>query len=406
VPAALRLRLGTQFLAQHAEQFNRLQRMAFAPSPASTDGPVASAPLVSRYEPPLSSFFVAALPRAFVEGAGGTVYDADARLYAPPGTFPASWADRWPAGPSARLAAAPAEAHALLGTLIQPFGWMYYHFVVETLPKLVLLRDALPSAASLPRLTDAGDAWNASGARLLLWGAPWEAAWLQLLGVPRSAAVAYDPARRYAAELLLLPSPVPSVTPPAEALLAARGAVCAVVGCAVLRDAIVYTSRAGERSRAVANEAALLDALRVAFPALQLLVHTRDVPPAAAVAMFARAAAVVGPHGAGLSHALFCQPGTALVELVFMHSPPMMFWHIAAALQLRYAMAPLPHSFWRVLACVCCFADVDASRAVQGTACQGGGRRRGGRAAAPHACCVRRRVRSGLVCCARARGRL
>jgi len=40
------------------------------------------------------------------------------------------------------------------------------------------------------------------------------------------------------------------------------------------------------------------------------------------------------------------------VELVFMHSPPMMFWHIAAALQLRYAMAPLPRSFWRVLPCL------------------------------------------------------
>jgi capsular polysaccharide biosynthesis protein len=331
--------------------------MAFVPAAAhaASDGSLTAAPStrVSRYEPPLSSFFVAALPHAFVEGVGGTVYDDEARLFAPPGTFPASWATRWPAGPSARLAARPAEAHALLGTLIQPFGWMYYHFVVETLPKLVLLRDALPAAASLPRLTAAADAWNASGARLLLWGAPWEADWLQLLGVPRGAAVAYNPETRYSASLLLLPSPVPSVTPPSEALHAARGAVCAVVGCAVPRDAIVYASRAGERSRAVANEEALLDALRTAFPRLQLLVHTRSVPPASAVAMFARAAAVVGPHGAGLSHALFCQPGTALVELVFMHSPPMMFWHIAAALQLRYAMAPLPHSYWCVAICLC-----------------------------------------------------
>ena len=340
---------------------------------ASDGGSLVAAPStrVSRYEPPLSSFFVAALPRAFVEGVGGAVYDDEARLYAPPGTFPASWAARWPAGPSARLAAQPAEAHTLLGTLIQPFGWMYYHFVVETLPKVVLLRDALPAAASLPRLTAAADAWNASGARLLLWGAPWEADWLQLLGVPRGAAVTYNPETRYAASLLLLPSPVPSVTPPSEALHAARAAVCAVVGCAVPRDAIVYASRAGERSRAVANEEALLDALRSAFPTLQLLVHTRGVPPASAVAMFARAAAVVGPHGAGLSHALFCQPGTVLVELVFMHSPPMMFWHIAAALQLRYAMAPLPNSYWCVAAWCCSGACADAA-APQGAACQGG----------------------------------
>ena len=66
-----------------------------------------------------------------------------------------------------------------------------------------------------------------------------------------------------------------------------------------------------------------------------------------AIQLFARARLVVGPHGAGLSHTLFCGPGTAVVEIAFMRSPPMMFWHIAAALRLHYALAPLPRSFWR-----------------------------------------------------------
>jgi capsular polysaccharide biosynthesis protein len=358
----------SQFLQQHAEQFSRLQDMLFLPSASAgspggsaSASPLAAAPraardgsgaAVSRYAPPLSTFFVAAVPHAFVEGAGGAVYDGDARLFAPPGTFPASFAALWPAGPSAALAAAPAARHALLATLIQPYGWMYYHFVVETLPKLVLLRDALPALAALSPAAAApvACAWNASRARVLLWGMPWEADWLALLRVPAAAAVAYEPSRRYAAALLLLPSPVPAVTPSAEALHAARDAVCAAVpgACGGARDLLVYASRAGERSRAVANEAPLLDALRAAFPALRVVVQRRGASAAELVATFARAVAVVGPHGAGLSHILFCQPGTAVVELVFMHSPPMMFWHMSAALRLRYAMAPLPHSYWRV----------------------------------------------------------
>jgi hypothetical protein len=92
--------------------------------------------------------------------------------------------------------------------------------------------------------------------------------------------------------------------------------------------------------------AAELAALAAAFPRLRLVVHRRSASAKEAVTMFAAAAAVVGPHGAGLVHTLFCQPGTALVELVFLHSPPMMFWHMASAMRLRYAMVPLPRSFW------------------------------------------------------------
>lgn len=67
-----------------------------------------------------------------------------------------------------------------------------------------------------------------------------------------------------------------------------------------------------------------------------------DVP----VGLFSAAAAIVGPHGAGLTHALFAPKGTVIIEFVFMRSPPMMFRHIAEALGMQYAMSPLPHSYW------------------------------------------------------------
>jgi hypothetical protein len=421
--------------AARAELTRRASSHAAPHASSAAAATAAAAAQVSSYAPPLATFFVASVPHASVGGAGGAVYDGAARLYAPPGTFPATWTARWPAGPSAALAAQPAERYDVLATVIQPYGWMYYHFVVETLPKLVLLRDTLPSAA--PQLHDGemtsapasssssdggggggtageADAWNATGARLLLWGMPWEGEWLDLLRVPRAARVAYDPARRYAASLLLLPSPVPAVTPSAEALHAAREAVCTALpaaACGGARDVLVYSSRTGERSRAVANEERLLDALRRAFPALRVVVHRRGASAAEAVATFARAAAVVGPHGAGLSHILFCQPGTVVVELVFMHSPPMMFWHISAALQLQYAMAPLPRSFW----CVAQVASIPRRsceiragaltrhvlrcRWAQGTSRQDGGHGGGcGAAAPPAAGSAQQRARAGRGC--------
>lgn len=49
--------------------------------------------------------------------------------------------------------------------------------------------------------------------------------YLQLLGIPPERVVAYDPTRIYCADTLLLPTPTPRITPPREALLAAREAL-------------------------------------------------------------------------------------------------------------------------------------------------------------------------------------
>jgi Glycosyltransferase 61 len=329
-----------QFIHNHAQQFNRVQRILFNETPQSSS--TGKAQSYSRYEPPLNTFFVASVPNAYVHGITGAVHDADLRLFAPPGTFMSE--TDVPIGPDMAPEARGnrSTTFPLLATVIQSYGWMYHHWVVETLPKLVLLRDVLPTALGT-------GAWDASQLGVLTWGQPWEAEWLDVLHIPRSAALTFDPNLGAVAKTLLLPSPVQIITPPAESLHLARDAVLSTLPPAGPRNLIVVTSRAGERSRSVANENDLLYALAAAFPMFTVVAQNRSVRPKEAVALFSRAVAVVGPHGAGLSHTLFCPPGTAVVELMFMRSPPMMFWHMAAALNLRYAMAPQPRSFW----CAC-----------------------------------------------------
>ena len=69
---------------------------------------------------------------------------------------------------------------------------MYYHFVLETLPRLTLV---LPALRADPDL------------KLLMWGRPYEAAYLTRMGVSPERVVAYDPDVAYVAETLLYPTP-------------------------------------------------------------------------------------------------------------------------------------------------------------------------------------------------------
>jgi tetratricopeptide (TPR) repeat protein len=127
---------------------------------------------------------------------------------------------------------------------------------------------------------------------------------------------------------------------------------------------VVYVSRNREHSnRALLNEAGVIELLTVlvqdynancttterqnasaaaaGLPRLQLWIFKGESTSMAdTVAMFAKAAIVVGVHGAGLSNVAFCKPGAALLE-VSMPSPHLrMYMHVAAALDLRYWVLP------------------------------------------------------------------
>jgi capsular polysaccharide biosynthesis protein len=281
----------------------------------------------------VSNQYVAAIPAAFVEGEAGMVYDAAGNVYHLPFMFHNRTNPTLPVPRLSPQQAAQQCTHHYprMASVIQRYGHMYYHWLEETLPRVVMLQDA---GALTP------------DTKLLTWGQPYEAAWLQALGVRPDQIVTYDPETLYCADLLLVPTPVPRITPPKEALMATRSALGVAVLPESQRDIIVYVSRKNEPTRRVANEEQLLRSIRATFPSTPVVVYENSLSPEASIELFQRAKVVIGPHGAGLSHILFSAPGTAVVEFLFMADPPMMFWHTASALGQEYWLLPVPQSYY------------------------------------------------------------
>jgi len=95
----------------------------------------------------------------------------------------------------------------------------------------------------------------------------------------------------------------------------------------------------GKLRRSLSNEAEVVAALRRAaaphYCAVEVF-HGSRHSLRSSMALFRRARAIVGVHGAGLTNMIFAAPGTAVVEMVSLHPSHRMFMHLAAALDLPY----------------------------------------------------------------------
>lgn len=87
------------------------------------------------------------------------------------------------------------------------------------------------------------------------------------------------------------------------------------------RDLIIFASRENDLVRKVENEDEIISALQMTFPGEKIVKFDGTKDARANIELFQRAKAVVGPHGAGLSHIIFSAPGTKVVEFIFMADP-------------------------------------------------------------------------------------
>lgn len=194
---------------------------------------------------------------------------------------------------------------------------IYYHWLLDTLPRLSLLQQSgmryekvvVPAHARFQRES------------------------LKLLGI-EEARILSDPRVHLQARNLLVPS-LPGVpgNPPSWA-------------CEFLRDCFLphvrhdrpaserlFISRANSGTRRIRNEPALLAALaKRGFERVFL----EDLSFLEQVKVFSEARIIVSPHGSGLANLVFCRPEAELIEIFSPNYINVMYWTIANQVDVRY----------------------------------------------------------------------
>jgi len=149
------------------------------------------------------------------------------------------------------------ESYSKLASIVQERGG-YWHFTMETLPRLALVRDLLDRDPEIRLLVDIDFGGSTS--------APWARQYLDLLGIDPARIVPYDPTRVYRARELYLPSLVPTDEPSREAVEAARRMVVPEPAPREERTQIIVVNRRDALNRRSGNVGDLVGALRARLP--------------------------------------------------------------------------------------------------------------------------------------------
>jgi len=238
-------------------------------------------------------------------------------------------------GPGGFMPARPLSVICVdkLVTILQPYQENYYHFVAESLPRLIMARDILLKDPSV---------------RLLTRNQPFILQFLEKLGIAADRIETLHHDHVIFANTLYVPTPTKMFSPPQENLLALYQHLAVDVPVQGPRNLVIYTSREGSWSRDVANERFVINAMRalLAKTDLELVVFDGSLGVEETIGLFRRAILVIGPHGAGMTNMLWTQEGTKVIEFLHMSYPLLCYWHMASAMGVEYWMLPIPESSW------------------------------------------------------------
>jgi capsular polysaccharide biosynthesis protein len=193
---------------------------------------------------------------------------------------------------------------------------IYYHWLLDTLPRLHLLEKA-------------GLAYDKI---VLSPAAGYQRQSIELLGIDRARLITAADGHIEATRLLVPSLPGAITHPPAWA-------------CQFLRESFlphaardptpprVFVSRARTGTRRILNEDEI--ALMLGQYGFER-VFLEDMPFPRQVRLFSRAEIIVSAHGSGLANILFCRPGTSVVEILGRNYVNTTYWGLSEQLGLVY----------------------------------------------------------------------
>lgn len=214
-----------------------------------------------------------------------------------------------------------------VAVLSSPGGNTYFHWMVDVLPRIHLLRLGLERW---------GLDWGAIAGFLVNGTAqPFQSESLAALGIPLDRCWDSTAQPHWQADRLLVPSRprwgTCAVAPWAFDFL--RHTLPAALGVVPLGRRRLYISRGSARRRRVLQEPQLIQRLQgYGFEAVQL----EHLSLGEQIALFQSAEAIVAPHGAGLTNLVFCAPGTWVLEMFSPNYVSVSYWNISSQLGLNY----------------------------------------------------------------------
>lgn len=203
-------------------------------------------------------------------------------------------------------------------------GHNYFHWMVDVLPRLELLR------RSGLRWSDLDWFW------INQVQANFQQETLGYLGIPSDKILAADRHPFIQAETLVVPSfPGHLGWPEPWAIAFLRQQFLPIAAPHPLYERI-YVSRNKAHHRRLLNESEVMDRLQ----ALDFqLVELETLSVAEQISLFAHAKVIIAPHGGGLTNLIFCTPGTTVIELFSKNYIRHYYWQVSQQLGLNHYYA-------------------------------------------------------------------
>ena len=196
----------------------------------------------------------------------------------------------------------------------------YYDYVIFVLAKLCRIEEALGK-----------EIWQEAKICYPLRHTSFELEFLTKLGIPESSLIdTRDRETGYHAECVVLGNNQNWYFPSPYDIALLRNKFALTEKVKPYRK--LYLSRSGRRQ--VKNEAQVREVLQeFDFEILEDISRSVDEQ----IRLFAEAAVVVGPHGAGFTNLLWCQPGTKVMEFFYAGYTPPFFYYLCQLLGLEYS---------------------------------------------------------------------
>ena len=202
-------------------------------------------------------------------------------------------------------------------------GNIYFHWMVDVLPRLELLRQ---SGINFDQID-----WFLVNS----YQAPFQRETLTYLGIPEFKILESDQFPHIQAQQLIVPSfaGYTGWLPPWAIDTLRRWFLPKSQNPGVNYPERIYISRGDASYRRVLNENEVIESIRLwGFVTVQL----ETLSFAEQVALFTQAKVIMGAHGSGLTNIVFCQPGTQVIEWMSAHYNRHYYWIISQYLGLEH----------------------------------------------------------------------